>query len=78
MPDPETVAGARAFAAEIHARLLAAYGAPTWRASYPPMEELVLTFLSQSTSDINSGRAFAALRRVTQPGRRFWMHPSPS
>lgn len=62
MPDPETVADARAFAAEIHARLLAAYGAPTWRASYPPMEELILTFLSQSTSDINSGRAFAALR----------------
>ena len=62
MPDPETNDDARAFAAEIHARLLAAYGAPTWRASYPPMEELILTFLSQSTSDINSGRAFAALR----------------
>jgi endonuclease-3 len=62
MPDPETNDDARAFAAEVHARLLTAYGAPTWRASYPPMDELVLTFLSQSTSDINSGRAFAALK----------------
>jgi endonuclease-3 len=48
-------------AAEIHQRLLTAYGAPTWRPSYPPMDELVLTILSQNTSDINSGRAFAAL-----------------
>jgi endonuclease-3 len=28
-----------------------------------PLEELVLTILSQNTSDVNSGRAYAALRR---------------
>lgn len=49
-------------AAEIHRRLLAAYGEPTWRPYYRPLDELVLTFLSQNTSDLNSGRAFEALR----------------
>jgi endonuclease-3 len=53
-PDPR--------AAEIHRRLLAAYGVPAWRPHYQPMDELVLTFLSQNTSDLNSGRAFAALK----------------
>lgn len=62
MPDPVVSGDARLLAAEIHQRLHAAYGAPTWRAHYQPMDELVLTFLSQSTSDINSGRAFAALK----------------
>ncbi len=52
----------RAFAAEIHRRLLAAYGEPTWRPFYQPMDELALTFLSQNTSDLNSGRAFEALK----------------
>lgn len=55
-------ADTRAFAAEIHRRLLAAYGEPTWRPFYQPMDELVLTFLSQNTSDLNSGRAFEALK----------------
>lgn len=49
-------------AAEIYRRLQDAYGAPDWRATYAPMDELVLTLLSQNTSDLNSGRAFAALR----------------
>lgn len=52
----------RALAAEVYSRLQAAYGAPTWRPHYAPMDELVLTFLSQNTSDINSGRAFQALK----------------
>ena len=52
----------RAFAAEVYRRLLAAYGEPTWRPYYQPMDELVLTFLSQNTSDLNSGRAFEALK----------------
>ena len=51
-----------AFAAEVYHRLLAAYGEPTWRPYYQPMDELVLTFLSQNTSDLNSGRAFEALK----------------
>ena len=51
------------FAREVHRRLLEHYGAPEWRPHYEPMDELVLTFLSQSTSDVNSGRAFEALRK---------------
>ena len=52
----------KAFAADIYHRLLETYGEPVWRAHYAPMDELVLTFLSQSTSDLNSGRAFDALK----------------
>jgi endonuclease-3 len=52
----------RALAEEVYQRLLAAYGEPDWRPHYQPMEELVLTFLSQNTSDVNSARAYAALR----------------
>ncbi len=52
----------RRWAAEIYRRLLAAYGEPTWRPYYQPLDELVLTFLSQNTSDLNSGRAFQALK----------------
>src|SRR5947208_9866774 len=46
----------------IYEALLAAYGQPTWRSHHPPLDELVLTILSQHTSDINSERAFAQLR----------------
>jgi endonuclease III len=53
----------RALAGEVYRRLLAAYGEPAWRTHLLPVEELVLTFLSQNTSDINSGRAYEALRR---------------
>ena len=49
------------WAAAIYERLTLAYGQPTWRPYYRPIDELVLTFLSQNTSDLNSGRAFAAL-----------------
>jgi endonuclease-3 len=37
------------------------YGRPRWRPHGDPMAELVLTVLSQNTSDSNSGRAFARL-----------------
>lgn len=50
------------WAAAVFERLTVAYGAPTWRPFYQPIDELVLTFLSQNTSDLNSGRAFAALK----------------
>jgi endonuclease III len=50
------------WAAEIYRRLLAAYGTPDWRPHYGPVDELVMTILSQNTSDINSGRAFESLR----------------
>jgi endonuclease-3 len=52
----------RTWAGAIYERLLVAYGEPTWRTHYEPVDELVLTFLSQNTSDLNSGRAFAALK----------------
>src|SRR3972149_9747936 len=37
------------------------YGRPVLRPHRDPMAELVLTVLSQNTSDTNSGRAFARL-----------------
>lgn len=46
---------------EIVARLDDAYGIPEWRPHGDAVSELVLTILSQNTSDANSGRAFARL-----------------
>jgi endonuclease-3 len=46
---------------EIVARLQEAYGIPEWRPHREPVAELVLTILSQNTSDANSGRAFVRL-----------------
>jgi endonuclease-3 len=37
------------------------YGKPEWRPHWDAMSELVLTLLSQNTSDTNSGRAFSRL-----------------
>jgi endonuclease III len=48
--------------AEIIEHLSALYGEPVWRPHGDPMSELVLTILSQNTSDANSGRAFMRLR----------------
>jgi endonuclease-3 len=42
-------------------RLDAAYGTLPWRPNRDPIAELVLTLLSQNTSDTNSGRAFIRL-----------------
>ena len=52
----------RLTAPEIVARLSSLYGEPVWRPHGDPMSELVLTILSQNTSDANSGRAFMRLR----------------
>ena len=46
---------------EVISRLTALYGEPEWRPHGDAMSELVLTLLSQNTSDTNSGRAFARL-----------------
>jgi endonuclease III len=46
---------------EIIARLRADYGEPEWRPHGDATAELVLTLLSQNTSDSNSGRAFSRL-----------------
>ncbi len=56
---PGTPAGAPI--AEIVRRLDEAHGIPDWRPHHDPTSELVLTILSQNTSDANSGRAFARL-----------------
>src|SRR3970040_3053487 len=47
--------------AEIVDRLSALYGRPVWRPHGDAMTELVLSLLSQNTSDTNSGRAFMRL-----------------
>ncbi len=47
---------------DIHQTLLAAYGEPTWRQHLPPVDELVSTILSQSTSDTNRDKGFYALK----------------
>ena len=44
-------------------RLAKAYGTPPPARHLPPLEELVLTVLSQHTSDTNRDRAYADLRR---------------
>jgi endonuclease-3 len=49
--------------AEIIARLSQLYGEPVWRPHGDAISELVLTILSQNTSDANSGRAFMRLRQ---------------
>ena len=46
---------------EIVERLSALYGRAVWRPHGDAMTELVLTILSQNTSDTNSGRAFTRL-----------------
>ena len=38
------------------------FGRPEWEANYAPLDELVGTILSQHTSDVNSGRAYEALK----------------
>ena len=47
---------------EIVSRLEAAYGAPRHHRRLPALDELVLTILSQNTSDLNSERAYARMR----------------
>ncbi len=50
-------------ASRITAILSQTYGYPTWREHHPPVDELVLTILSQSTSDTNSFAAFDRLKQ---------------
>ncbi len=45
-------------------RLRRVYGAPPAPRRLPPLDELVLTILSQNTNDTNRDRAYADLRRV--------------
>jgi len=61
MPRTTPSRAATARIPEIIARLEDAYGLPEWRPHHDPTSELVLTILSQNTSDANSGRAFVRL-----------------
>jgi endonuclease III len=61
MNDTETTA-LKAKYRRIYEALLALYGRPQWREHLPPVDELVSTILSQSTSDINRDRGFEALK----------------
>jgi len=48
---------------DVHARLRRRYGPRPWRVDREPLlDSLIATILSQSTSDVNSGRAFAQLK----------------
>jgi endonuclease-3 len=47
----------------VQADLAQQYGDLEWRPSIDPLSELVLTILSQHTSDINRDRAFEAMKR---------------
>ena len=46
----------------VYQQLIAAYGQPTWRQNLLPVDELVSTILSQSTSDSNRDKGFNALK----------------
>lgn len=62
MLDPDTLAQRRTLYASVSALLEDAYGYPTWRQHLAPVDELVSTVLSQSTSDTNRDMAFDALK----------------
>jgi endonuclease-3 len=48
---------------QTHALLTAHYGERVWRGRRDPLGELIMTILSQNTTDRNSGRAYGELRR---------------
>ena len=54
----------RARLRQVARRLRRAYGAPPAPRRLPPLDELVLTILSQNTNDTNRDRAYADLRHV--------------
>ncbi len=62
----------------IAARLRRAYGEPPAPRHLPPIDELVLTVLSQNTSDTNRDRAFADLRRAYPSWRAVAAAPARS
>lgn len=48
----------------VHRRLVEVYGPRQLRPGREPLDELILTILSQNTTDRNSGRAFQALKAM--------------
>jgi endonuclease-3 len=61
-PTMDDDAKLRAHLATVTNRLDSHLGEPRWMQHRPPLDELILTVLSQRTSDTNSERAFASLR----------------
>jgi endonuclease-3 len=57
--------------------LRGAYGDPPRHRRLPPLDELVLTILSQNTSDTNTERSFAALRARYPEWREVMAAPLP-
>ena len=58
----ETLSALQTKYALIAQRLMTLYGRPEWRQVLPPVDELVNTILSQSTTDSNRDRGFMRLR----------------
>ena len=50
--------------APVSTLLIELFGRPDWRPFLPPLDELIDCILSQSTSDTNRDRAFAALKEA--------------
>lgn len=63
MSAPTPRPGTRAHVVEVTRRLDEAYGPLPFARRHPPVDELVTTLLSHSTTDANQERAFRALRR---------------
>ncbi len=74
----ETNAALQDKAALIYRRLMDYYGKPTWRAHYEPLDELVLTILSQNTTDVNSEKAFRHLRDLFPTWEEVMQAPLPA
>lgn len=49
-------------ARRVHDRLRGHYGEPALKQQRPPLDELVMTILSQNTADVNTARAFSRLK----------------
>src|SRR5499427_2437034 len=60
---PSELREKRLLVKHITQNLEAAYGVPVNDSPYDPLSELILTILSQSTTDTNSRRAFENLKR---------------
>lgn len=61
----------------VHRELLEAYGRPLWESRNEPLDELIGTVLSQHTSDVNAGRAFAGLKAAFNSWEEVRDAPSP-
>ena len=65
MVDVDNLEEKREKYALVKEKLAELYGYPRWRQHYPPVDELVLTILSQNTNDNNSVAAFENLKEHT-------------